>query len=401
MKRVVPQVARRFFDGWSVPFEPTLTPRVRFDGSPGANLAFPIGHDRVAFTFNGASAIFNAARILGLEAPDNVLCPAYNCGHELEPLLSQGLRVKLFAVGDDLRVDTDDLRRQIDSNTSAVLITHYFGFPQPIDEIRAVCDEHGLWLIEDCAHGFLSEPQGRPLGTVGDVAAFSIRKSLPLPNGGALVVNDPRLRLDQNLRAPPAPATWNKVFDRWLEALRTERVLGSRSAVPSLAALLPLAVARKAVRRLPLWDAHAWYDTDSFDFETDAEVLGWRIADVSLRIVERADPHHVRSRRRHNYRWLVDALGTDVVTPVRRDLPDGVCPLICAVFSDAAVELEGELRARGIEALQWWSPAHPAVNWQEHPREFQLKQRIVALPIHQDLDERQLRMIAEAVRTHH
>lgn len=399
-KGVLPGRAGDFFDGWPVPFEPSLRSRAAIGATPGSDPVFPLDREGVAYTFNGASAIFNAAEVLGLEPRQNVLCPAYNCGHEIEPLLGRGHRVELFAVGDDLRVDTDDLVRQIDGDTGAVLVTHYFGFAQPIDEIRAICDEHGLFLIEDCAHGLASEPDGRPLGTVGDVSVFSLRKTLAIPNGGALVVNDARRQPDLHLRTPPAPATWNKFVDRRLGALRTDRALGSSAATLSLAALLPIALGRKVVSRLPVWGDNAWYDTDSLDFETDPEIYRWQMSGVSRRILERADLGEVRASRRRNYEWLVDALGNDVVTPVHPDLPDGVCPLLCPVFAPDAEELETALHSRGIETMRWWSPEHPAVNWDEHPRELALKRRIIALPIHQDLDQRQLRMIADAVRSH-
>ena len=60
-----------------------------------------------------------------------VLCPSYNCGHEIEPLLRLGLRPKWYRVGPDLETDLDDIRRRFTEEVRAVLVTHFFGFAQP------------------------------------------------------------------------------------------------------------------------------------------------------------------------------------------------------------------------------------------------------------------------------
>src|SRR6185369_7599174 len=66
---------------------------------------------------------------------------------------------------------------------------HYAGFSGPTDAFRRLADVHGLLLIEDCALSLLSAQGQRPLGSTGDVGIFCLYKCLPVPNGGALVVN--------------------------------------------------------------------------------------------------------------------------------------------------------------------------------------------------------------------
>ena len=73
------------------------------------------------------------------------------------------------------------------------MLIHYLGFPGPVQEVRALCQRRGLALIEDCAHALFSRLGDRSLGTFGDLAIFSPWKSLPLPDGGLLRVNDVRL----------------------------------------------------------------------------------------------------------------------------------------------------------------------------------------------------------------
>ena len=74
----------------------------------------------------------------------------------------------------------------------AVIAINYFGFPQELSPFRDYCSKQKAALIEDNAHGFLSrDQQGNLLGTRGDIGIFSFRKTFPLPDGAALIINSP------------------------------------------------------------------------------------------------------------------------------------------------------------------------------------------------------------------
>ena len=110
---------------------------------------------RIQLLFGGTAAVYQAARALGLTGKDKVLVPAYNCGHEIEPFLRAGAQVGCYRVDERLDIDLGHLESMLDSTVRAVLVTHYFGFPQPVRAIRELCDRRGVALIEDCAqsHG--------------------------------------------------------------------------------------------------------------------------------------------------------------------------------------------------------------------------------------------------------
>ena len=92
-----------------------------------------------------------------------------------------------------MHVNVDDIRSKIDDKTKALFIIHYYGFPQNITEIKKLCDEKGLYLLEDCAHAFLSKIGNDYLGTFGAFGILSMQKFLPLPNGGVLLINNNKL----------------------------------------------------------------------------------------------------------------------------------------------------------------------------------------------------------------
>jgi len=82
-----------------------------------------------------------------------------------------------------------------------VHVIHHFGFPQPWPQLRALRGETGIPILEDNAYTLLSRFDGRLAGTFGDVAIFSLHKTLQLLEGGMLRINRPDLRWTPPIRA--------------------------------------------------------------------------------------------------------------------------------------------------------------------------------------------------------
>src|SRR2546423_3886057 len=169
-----------------IPLFPTLWPsmvRPRVVGQ----LPFPLNHaTRRDFMF-ARYGILAIAQALALEGRE-VLFPAFFHCVELEALLAAGARVKFFAVDSNLRIDPENIASRIGPRTAALYVIHYAGFPAPIRELRDLCRDAGLALIEDCAHALLSSSDAQPLGSFGDAAAFSLPKSVPSSDGGVAVL---------------------------------------------------------------------------------------------------------------------------------------------------------------------------------------------------------------------
>src|SRR5665647_522848 len=102
------------------------------------------------------------------------------------PVLLAGLNVACFGIHGDGLPKLDTIDAAIASQSKAMLVSHYFGLPNSLAEVRQWCDEHGVALIEDCAHCYFGEAGERPVGAWGDFAAASLSKFLPVPEGGLL-----------------------------------------------------------------------------------------------------------------------------------------------------------------------------------------------------------------------
>ena len=135
-------------------------------------------------------ALVDALRACDVGAGDRVLVPALICREVLASIHHLGATAAFYPVSPQLCAAFGS---SVPGDAKAVLTVNYFGFPQPLDVFRRYCERTGAALIEDNAHGLLSrDDEGRLLGSRGDAAIFSFRKTIAVPGGGALVLNGGR-----------------------------------------------------------------------------------------------------------------------------------------------------------------------------------------------------------------
>src|SRR5437763_9397961 len=165
-------------------------------------LVFPFDQPGLRYRYFARNAVWDAVQLLGL-AGKKVLVPAYRHGVELETLLASGVQPVFFRVDAQMRADFEDARAK-SAGAAALYVIHYAGFPQDMQAARELATGLGVPLIEDCALSLLSLEGEKPLGSFGDLSVFCLYKTLPVPNGGALMARgDYAKKLD--LLPPPKP----------------------------------------------------------------------------------------------------------------------------------------------------------------------------------------------------
>jgi perosamine synthetase len=338
------------------------------------------------YTHTARTAIERALLLLNIGAGDEILAPAYHCGSELDVLLGAGVTVRLFRVSRNAEIDLDDLQTRITSRTRAVYVIHYFGFPQRLDSINGLCRERNLRLIEDCALSSLSEVDGRRIGGAGDVAVYNFPKVLPVPDGGALVINNDSLACGP--WRPWRPDFW-EISASVLRLVRQSVLAG----LPAGFVRLLIAAFRSHVKSSPTLSAPGIPESYYFT----AALRNRAISRTSSWLMERMDVAEVRKRRRSNYAVLLKQVEhIPGVKPLLQELPPGVCPLFLAVIVEEAQAVARKLQAYAIPAIAWWAGYHrsfPDCGGFEEAR-F-LKSHLLALPIHQQLDEGAMEFIGE------
>lgn len=140
----------------------------------------------------GRSSLSAGITILGIRENDEILVPCFTCSTVLEPLLSLKLKPVLYDIEFDFSIRTDQLERKITDKTRAIILTHYFGIPSNVQEIKDFADSRGLFLIEDCAQSIGSKFHNVIPGAIGDFSftSFGNDKPLSIATGSCLIFNN-------------------------------------------------------------------------------------------------------------------------------------------------------------------------------------------------------------------
>lgn len=367
-----------------VPSLPTLWPGMLM--AKGEVSGFPpFNAPNVRYFYFARNAVWLTVKMLGLDKGE-VLMPAYHHGVEVEALTDAGAMPRFYRVGSRWDVDLDDVARKIGPNTRALYLIHYAGFPGPVDEMRRLADQHGIPLIEDCALSLLSSDGTKPLGTTGDIGIFCLYKTLPVPNGGALIVNGPRQYSLPEPPAPPMTSTLSHTASALLQNLELRGGAFGRGLRSVVRALGHGTVRAAQIERVATGTQH---------FNRAHVDLG--MSPLTKRIALAQDLEAIVERRRRNYFFLLGRL-RDMSTPLFNQLPPGVCPLFYPLVVEDKAEVMARLHAKGIDAIDFWKRFHPACDAASFPEVAQLRRSIVEIPCHQDLTPEVMAQVADTVR---
>jgi CDP-6-deoxy-D-xylo-4-hexulose-3-dehydrase len=168
-------------------------------------LARYVGSRSALFVNSGSSA--NLVALSGLTSPklgkralkpgDEVITVAAGFPTTVNPIIQNGMRPVVVDV--DLRTYDalpNMLREAVSSKTRAIMMAHTLGNPFDVDTVRELCDEHGLWLIEDSCDALGSTYDGQRTGSFGDTATLSFYPAhhITTGEGGAVFVKSPLVR---------------------------------------------------------------------------------------------------------------------------------------------------------------------------------------------------------------
>lgn len=173
-----------------------------------------LGSRKCLLTTSCTDALEMCAMLADIKPGDEVIVPSYTFVSTALAFTRQGAKV-VFA--DSLTshpcVDPESVERLITPRTKAVVVVHYAGVACDMDVFKRIAREHNLLLIEDAAQAvdsyYLSKDdiskkdvskedagkEGCPLGSIGDLAAFSFHetKNIQCGEGGLLSINNPSL----------------------------------------------------------------------------------------------------------------------------------------------------------------------------------------------------------------
>jgi perosamine synthetase len=345
----------------------------------------------------GRMGLSLALEHMRIRAGEKVLVPAYHCNSMVEPIVHASAEPVFYRVREDTAVDLDDVKARLDGRTRALMVTHYFGFPQNLSELRAFCDDHRLVLIEDCAHAFFGSHAGRPLGSYGDYAFVSPMKFFPLYDGGYLLSH--RHRVDRIPTRSPGflfslkgarTILARSVHYRRGGPLRVllAAPLWLRSTLRGRPASAPGEILEPVVQR-PRYAFDGYFSGLAGEF--DAEWIHTRMSTVSQAILGMSAESRVYVRRRANYVKLLGALrGLPGGRPLYLDLPDSVAPYVFPFLADDPARVFPALKREGVPISRFGEYLWEGFDRSICPTAVEFSRRVLQFPCHQELTEGEL-----------
>ena len=147
---------------------------------------------RALLTHSCTAALEMAALLLDIQPGDEVIMPSFTFVSTANAFVLRGaVPVFVDIRHDTLNIDENLIEAAITSRTKAIAVVHYAGVSCEMDRIMEVAARHALCVVEDAAQGVMSSYKGKPLGSIGDLGAYSFHetKNVISGEGGALIVN--------------------------------------------------------------------------------------------------------------------------------------------------------------------------------------------------------------------
>ncbi|MBI5630431.1 MAG: DegT/DnrJ/EryC1/StrS family aminotransferase [Elusimicrobia bacterium] len=323
-----------------------------------------LGAKHVIAVNTGTSALHIALAALGVGPGDEVILPSITFAACVQAVLALGA-VPVFAESyeESLLLDVGDVEGRLTPKTKAVMPVHFCGSSCDMERLMALAGKRGFKVVEDAAHAFGSEHQGRKVGTCGDAVCFSFDpiKNITTGEGGAVAVADEALAED----------------------IRRMRILGIDKDT---------------------W--HRYKNTRTYFYEVVSPGFRYHMpnfcAAVGLEQLKKL-PGFI-ARRRDICRRYDDAFkGLAGVTPLKTD--PGAAPHIYIVrvpaeSRDAFMEL---LKSRGVGTGLHYIANHIQPFFKKFargplPRAERLWQEIVTVPLHCGLNDQDVEAVIGAVR---
>jgi hypothetical protein len=342
---------------------------------------------------SGEQAVFSCARmalLYGIQLldylPRKAHIPIYCCRSVLSPFEKLGIEIRFYDVDRYLKPVIDNSEF---SEGDIFLLVHYFGIPQNILSIDRLCREFGMVLVEDCAHA-LPDPEAEyPMGARGVFSVYSLRKQLPVLDGGILVVNDTRLR--KRMSEVELPRLQRMLPKTWL----TTKIdcLAFIIGWPNLIHLRD--IQGNKVESTNLSDST---DDPFYMYLSDNAVL--EINRTTARVLGQIDIGAITKTRRKNYHYLAKQLsGLQGVTTPFTSLPDGAVPQAFPVLLKDSERVCTLMRKKGIGVFRWPGPELiKHISPSDFPGAFLWTKSLILLPIHQDLNTSHIEKIVEVLR---
>ncbi len=350
-----------------------------------------IDSDAIFFPY-GRDALIYGLKLKKIKKGSTIIIPAYMCKSTLEPLIDYGFKIHFQDINHELNLDLNLLRENIKKfRAQAVLVVNYFGFESNISEISKLCSELKIISIEDCSHSYLSYGNFYKPIRSNDFTIYSIRKSLPIYDGGAIRFKNNTL-IDHDINTNNSLMDNLKVYcnsfkyliSRFLELLILKiKVINIYSdSITKIKFLI-----RKSVQFSKYKDRHYKANNPVRPSPLLTPYLNNKDLEIKIKL------NVIK-----NYTEIVEGMKNLGFRPLYPHLPDKCIPQY-AVFFDDSERLYMWLRNNKIGASQWPNYEIPeeVVDNPSFPKANLFNRKLVMIPIHQSINSRHCKNILDII----
>jgi len=153
------------------------------------------GFKKTLLTTSCTDALEMAALLINIEPGDEVILPSYTFVSTANAFVLRGAKlIFIDSCRDNPNMDVSKVEACISPKTKAIVPVHYAGIAVDMDPLLELARKNNIFIIEDAAQAIDSYYKGKPLGSIGNLAAFSFHetKNIMAGEGGMLAINDDR-----------------------------------------------------------------------------------------------------------------------------------------------------------------------------------------------------------------
>ena len=151
-----------------------------------------LGGVQVRMTTSGTASLYCALVGMKIGPGDSVMVPACTYMATALAVVAAGALPVIVEVDESMTISPEDIEKKIQPHTKAIIPVHMWGLPCNMDAIMEIADRHGIMVLEDACQAVGGGYEGKMLGAIGHVGAFSFNyfKNMTSGEGGAFVTRD-------------------------------------------------------------------------------------------------------------------------------------------------------------------------------------------------------------------
>lgn len=151
-----------------------------------------LGGAQVRMTTSGTASLYCALVGMKIGPGDSVMVPACTYMATALAVVAAGAIPVIVEVDESITISPEDIEKKIQPHTKAIIPVHMWGLPCNMDAIMEIADRHGILVLEDACQAVGGGYEGRMLGAIGHVGAFSFNyfKNMTSGEGGAFATRD-------------------------------------------------------------------------------------------------------------------------------------------------------------------------------------------------------------------